>query len=137
MAHKLIASDGGREAAGFAEDNDCSVRALALAADIPYAEAHAALAACGRKHGEGARGHVVLKAYEMFGGSVEYPQRYNPFTGKATQGPTVAQFMRTVKPHERLVVWVNGHVFAVVNGAQHDHPGLYSPRSRVKAIFRF
>lgn len=137
MAYKVIASDGGRATAGFTEDNDCAVRALAVVADIPYAEAHATLAHYGRKDGKGTAGHIVLEAYAKFGGAVEYLQKYNPFTGKAIPGPTVAQLMRTVKPHERLVVWVTGHVFAVVGGAQHDHPGLYSPRSRVKAVFRF
>ena len=137
MAHKVIASDGGRAAAGFNEDNDCAVRALAVVADISYAEAHAVLAHYGRKDGKGTPGHIVLEAYAQYGGAVEYLQKYNPFRGKAMHGPTVAQFMRTVQPHERLVVWVTGHVFAVVNGAQHDHPGLYSPRSRVKAVFRF
>ena len=43
-------SDGGRTASGFGyEHNDCVVRALAHAYEIPYAEAHAKMKALGRK----------------------------------------------------------------------------------------
>ena len=42
---KFIFNDGGRKAAGFKRKNagDCVCRAIAIAADLPYAEVHKAL----------------------------------------------------------------------------------------------
>lgn len=51
----LVCSDGGRAAAGFAEEkNDCTVRALANATGTTYAESHALWKSLGRESGKGA-----------------------------------------------------------------------------------
>jgi len=42
------------------EKNDCTVKAVAFAANVPYQEAHKLLAAAGRVPGRGVRRHVYM-----------------------------------------------------------------------------
>jgi hypothetical protein len=48
-----IVCDGGKAEAGIKDKNDCTVRAIAHARCIPYAEAHEALRKAGRQNGKG------------------------------------------------------------------------------------
>ena len=107
------------------EAKDCTVRALAHIADMPYSEAHATMASFGRKPRRGVPRPDVIKAYTSKG--LTYIQR--------TDRPTLAQFMRADGAmHERLVISMRGHVFAIVNGTQLDL-GKCGPRTRVLGYY--
>lgn len=49
------------------EDNDCAVRAVAVACDVSYARAHAALASAGRLPGYPTRVNNILEALRELG----------------------------------------------------------------------
>ena len=107
------------------EAKDCTVRALAHVADLPYSEAHATMAAFGRRPRKGVPKPDVVKAYASKG--LTYIQR--------SDRPTLAQFMRADGAmHARLVISMRGHVFAIVNGTQLDL-GKCGPRTRVLGYY--
>ena len=107
------------------EAKDCTVRALAHVADLPYSEAHATMAAFGRRPRKGVPKPDVVRAYASKG--LTYIQR--------SDRPTLAQFMRADGAmHERLVISMRGHVFAIVNGTQLDL-GKCGPRTRVLGYY--
>lgn len=57
----LILNDGGKSDAGFKrETNDCTVRALAVACDVPYSEAYTFMAQNGRRKNKGSYFQQVI-----------------------------------------------------------------------------
>ena len=107
------------------EARDCTVRALAHVADLPYNEAHATMAAFGRKNRRGVPRAQVVAAYKTKG--LTFIQR--------NDRPTLAQFMRADGAmHERMVISMRGHVFAIINGTQLDL-GKCGPRTRVLGYY--
>ena len=107
------------------EARDCTVRALAHVLDMPYSEAHATMAAFGRKPRKGVPRMDVIRAYASKG--LIYIQR--------NDRPTLAQFMREDGAmHERLVINKTGHVFAMIKGTQLDM-GKCGPRTRVHGYY--
>lgn len=107
------------------EARDCTVRALAHVLDMPYSEAHATMAAFGRKPRKGVPRMDVIRAYASKG--LIYIRR--------DDRPTLAQFMREDgAKHERLVINKIGHVFAMIKGTQLDM-GKCGPRTRVQGYY--
>ena len=107
------------------EARDCTVRALAHMLDMPYSEAHAIMAAFGRKPRRGVPRMDVIRAYASKG--LIYIKR--------NDRPTLAQFMREDGAmHERIVINKIGHVFAMINGTQLDL-GKCGPRTRVQGYY--
>jgi hypothetical protein len=107
------------------EARDCTVRALSHVLDMPYSEAHATMAAFGRKPRKGVPRIDVIRAYASKG--LTYIRR--------DDRPTLAQFMREDgAKHERLVINKTGHVFALINGMQLDL-GKCGPRTRVQGYY--
>ena len=92
------------------EANDCTVRALAAVTGIPYEQAHAALAAAGRKARRGMRIDLLKPVYAAHGASC-YVNRGDR--------PTLASFARQHGPGKYIVL-VKGHVFALVDNVQID-----------------
>ena len=104
----------------FNEHKDCTVVALAAAADIPYSEAHALLAKAGRLPRHGFKLRLWLDnqcfAARMRGGkfrlgkySVERVVMFN------RDRVTLAQFLRDF-PRGRFVCRKRSHAFAVIDG---------------------
>lgn len=93
------------------ESNDCTVRALSTAAQLPYYEAHAAMAAAGRAKGRAVPFYPVDAAYTAKGGS---------WTNIQDRKMTLAQFTRSLPAKHRYAVLINRHVFAMIDGVQHD-----------------
>jgi hypothetical protein len=97
-------SDAGRKEAFPNEHNDCTVRAYAIAFDIPYYQAHKELADFGRKNGRGIVLHKFL----------------------ASKGITVTAHKGTVKRFLKehlegvFIVRIRHHVFAVKTGKVFD-----------------
>jgi len=107
------------------EARDCTVRALSHVLDMPYSEAHATMAAFGRKPRKGVPRTEVIAAYASKG--LIYIRR--------NDRPTLAQFMREDgSKHERLVINKTGHVFALINGTQLDMAKC-GPRTRVQGYY--
>jgi hypothetical protein len=107
----FVESDGGRAADGFAEHNDCTVRALALLSGKPYVEAHRACSCAGRKSRRRFKGfskRVGPIAREL-GVSLRLVKR------SGTLHKLLEQF-----PESDLLVSVRGHVFALKKGVVHD-----------------
>lgn len=97
-------SDAGRKEAFPSESNDCTVRAYAIAFDIPYYQAHKELADFGRKNG---RGIVLHRFLENKGITV------------TVHKGTVKRF---IKEHSEgvYIVRIRHHVFAVKEGKIFD-----------------
>lgn len=116
-------TDAGRKAAGFLrERRDCTVRATAVALDIPYAEAHAKMKALGRRDCRG----VPYEAY-ISGLGMQRVADWKPRT-------TLYKALGSLKSG-RYVARMRGHVFAVVDGIVHD-TATPRPGSRILAVYR-
>lgn len=115
-------SDGGK--GERAEQRDCTVRAVAIVASIPYREAHTILRRAGRKDG---RTFQFLSWACGYGAIADRLKLI--FTAVHGGGRlTVNQFMlKNLKG--RYIVRVNRHVFAVIDGVIKDTqaPGKKQP----------
>jgi len=111
------------------ENNDCAVRAIAIACDVDYDKARHMLAAEGRKPGRGTYRAQTKRVIQALGYTVT--ERFvSPFISKYPGRH--AQVLRNVTTHhpERFnEVWADGktylffcarHVLAVKNGVNHD-----------------
>ena len=94
---------------------DCAVRAVAIAMDIPYAEAHALLRAHGRrpKH----RTAVVVVTDLI---STHRPNSVLKFYRPSRT--SVARFA-ACHPKGRYVLFIRGHFFAIADGVVHSFKG--------------
>lgn len=110
------------------EKLDCSVRALAVAADISYDEAHAALKEAGRPDGKRTPHATSRELYRKLGFRCCIIRQ----GGIACHGlrMTLMQFI-AANPRGRFIVHRRGHAFAVLDGVVHDWARGTGPRSRV------
>jgi hypothetical protein len=116
------------QSAAHGDKNDCTVKALAVLGEIPYATARGMMAELGRKKGKGASTYNVLRALGALGKkSKKVPAEH--FIGRY---PTAHRILKHVTSHhmDRFAdVWQDGqsylcatntHVFAVEDGVNHD-----------------
>lgn len=94
------------------ERNDCSVKAVALACDVPYRVAHKALENQGRKEGRGVLMGQIKDAITSLG----YTAAPAAYTAKTAI--TLERDKLLAKGH--YIAMMNGHVAAVVNGQVQD-----------------
>jgi hypothetical protein len=107
-------TDGGKTKDGFHhEHNDCAVRAVAIACEIPYKEAHAKLKAHGRKDRGTTYNFVGFVAKK-----IKTQKKLKPTKGKASLG-TLATFLKN-NPKGTYIACKRGHAFAVVDGVVND-----------------
>jgi hypothetical protein len=117
-----VVSDGGRAQSKRPKaNNDCSVRAVAIAFNIPYDEAYDQLAAAGRKCGYGVkkldwRAFMLARATWQAFQAVKGQPRMNAVTF-CKQYPT-----------GRYILSFAGHLAAVVDGQVHDVHGFEANR---------
>lgn len=102
---QFVKTDGGMRSSGFAEHNDCAVRAYALFKDIPYDDAHTIFKNLGRKDGRGTKNHLI---YDLLG-------RKHRILGAGTLNQLIAQF-----PKGRVYGMKRGHAFVIIDGVLHD-----------------
>jgi hypothetical protein len=120
-----------RDEAHSLEHNDCTVRALKVAAGVPYADAHALAARLGRRPRHGLKSSQILAL-------VGLPHVYGY---KVTQ-IGVPMFRRTlgaVMPllsKGRYLIVKTGHAIGCIDGILYD-TGTSGPGSRVKMILKF
>jgi hypothetical protein len=103
---QFVKTDGGMRSSGFAESNDCAVRAYALFKDIPYDEAHSIFKKLGRRDGRGTKNHII---YDLVGRT----------TRKDGAGMTLNQLV-AANPTGRVYGMKRGHAFVIINGVLHD-----------------
>lgn len=113
------------------ERYDCSVRALTLAAGIPYAEAHAAFQGVGRVTGKRTPWPVSTDLYTRRGYTL-----HTTVTGVCgrVRYMTVAQFVKA-HPVGRFILHRRGHAFALIDGVVNDWDVGTGPRSRLCAAW--
>lgn len=127
------------------EDNDCSVKALSIVTNKPYAEAHAALKAQGRKNKRGATVHQILRALRTLGFDV-----VNNVPEDLTDAAAVEEWLENSPQHKynvktattatnlpkegrRFLCVTCNHIFAVTNGVVQDW--TEGRRNRVNTVF--
>ena len=119
-------TDAGRASSGFAavERLDCSVRAVAVALRLSYAQAHGKLKALGRR--TGCKLYGTPAAFLDGLGLIQRPDLSCRTVDKAVRYMTEG----------RYIVRIAGHVFAVVNGVVHDtREDAPLPRARVRMVY--
>lgn len=110
------------------EHNDCSVKALALVANVPYEDAKRTLAARGRKDRAGAYTSTILSAVRDCGKS---PVRVDPASIIAHYPSPHSNVLKSITTHHprrfnkvwprgKFLLFTRGHVSAVIDGVLHD-----------------
>lgn len=112
-------NDGGRSLAGYkGNTGDCVVRAIAIAAQLPYAKVYNDLATLNEAKGykRSARYGTGRNVYENYLKSLGWV--WVP-TMRIGQGCKV-HLRKSDLPDGRLIVRVSKHMVAVINGEIHD-----------------
>jgi len=125
-------TDGGSVASGLDEQNDCVVRALAIAGQISFKQAYDIAAATGRKPNGGASFQNCVTRAHM-AGYFKYELLERNWPSK-----TLSQFVQA-NPQGRFVVRVKSstrgwfHVITIINGVLYDSPknGVRKGNTRV------
>jgi hypothetical protein len=125
MQLKTNATDGGRSSSGIEEKGDCTIRALAISAGIPYKFAHKIGAEAGRKNKKGFHPEKLLKYAKR-----EYGITYKK---KHYKSVTIGRFIKE-NPTGRYYVATNVHAFAIINGTIYD-TGLNRPLQRLEEAY--
>jgi hypothetical protein len=111
------------------ETNDCTVKALAIVANVTYDEAHRALANAGRKARQGCYQGAQYAALKTLGKKLErVDMRPILATFPKDRKGNIRRNMTTHHPRRFNKVWPKGtyllytigHVSAVVDGVMHD-----------------
>jgi len=111
------------------EKKDCSVKALAVVADLTYDAAHLLMAKMGRKNGDGAHTGQSLAALKELG------KTYDDVTDRAMFAE-----IKTIKSLQKLglngkyLITVSGHILAMKGGEIHDWTN--DRQHRIKKIYR-
>lgn len=103
---QYVRTDGGMRSSGFAESNDCAVRAYALFKNIPYNTAHSTFNKLGRRDGGRTKNFIT---YDLMGREERKPGN----------GMTLNQLI-AAHPTGRVYGMKRGHAFAIVNGVLYD-----------------
>lgn len=115
------------DAKALGEDNDCTVKAIAITTGVPYKKVHAALKKAGRKDGKGATTFQMWSACEKLGFKMvaipkvdflkKYPKSAN-LKNITTNHPE--KFNKVWKDGKNYIFSCSKHVAAVVDGVNHD-----------------
>ena len=108
------------------DNNDCSVRALAVATGVPYAVASVAYSVLGRRLGKGTLVTLSERLHIEILGMVPVA---------AVEGMDLETFLHVV-PKGRFVVHKPGHAFAVIDGVVHDWENTTRPGTRITRVWR-
>lgn len=135
-------SDGGRSAAGFkGSAGDCVCRAVAIAAELPYAEVYSRLAAETGAQRAGKRGKRAASARSGVNTTRKWFKDY--MTGLGFRWvPTMqigsgctTHLKADELPSGRIVVSLSRHMAAVIDGVLHDNHD--SSRSGSRCVYGY
>ena len=137
---KIILSTSGITKAGAR--NDCSVRALANASNIPYATSEAMHKRNGRINNTGTEANVLYKTYAeagfelqgVYGDTKQAWWLRRVFNRTIEQGMTLSTFLKR-NTKGKYICLVSGHAFAVVDGVVIDNQHLLANK-RITAVFK-
>jgi len=110
---------------GIKEERDCTIRALAASAGIPYEYAHKIGREAGRKNKKGFHPEKLLKYAKREYGITYKKKRY--------KNVTIQRFIKE-NPSGRYYVATNNHAFAIINGRIYD-TGLNRPLQRLEETY--
>ena len=124
------------------ELRDCTVRALANAALMPYEAAHKLLKRFGREDRRGCRASTFHEAYEaaslafvgVYGTSLTAKFISHRYSLPLIKGLSLQRLLPTISKG-RYIVIVTGHAFAVVDGAIVDK-GTNNSKKRIVALYK-
>jgi hypothetical protein len=125
MQLKTHSTDGGKRQSGIQDKNDCTIRALAVSAGIPYEYAHKIGREAGRKTGKGFLPRILLQHAKREYGITYKKKRY--------KSVTIQRFIKE-NPTGRYYVGTNVHAFAIINGTIYD-TGLNRPLQRLEEAY--
>ena len=115
------------QSSGYSEHNDCAVKAVAIACDVPYSIAHAVLKKNGRKARRGTIRSITFKSVEELGFKLKEVVHTAKTIDRLTTDASVQQGF--------YFAFVSGHILTVVNGKVEDWTGRGSLR-RVLRVFQ-
>ena len=110
------------------EKNDCSVKALAIAANMPYRQAHEIMRKFGRKNRRGAFNFQILAAMRAVGLNLENIS--NHISNFSTVN-RFEQFHGNIKG--TFVIFVHNHVLVWKNGKTEDWSA--HSRKRIQMVY--
>lgn len=128
----MIPKDSSMYSAVTDERNACAVRALSVAANMPYEIARRLYAKHGRKPNDGAYRFTTRAVMDEL--DYQPVAHFAPVLCRAVF-ITLAQF---IKAHPRGRYWLGrkGHAFALIDGVVHDWAWGGSARCRITAAYR-
>lgn len=113
----------------YKERNDCAVVAVAITADVPYAAAHKALEAHGRRRGHGTYMHQTIAALQDLGRTVKaidpkammanYPSPHRELLKNVTTHHP-RRFPGAFDPSKLYLLRTARHILAVRSGEVQD-----------------
>jgi hypothetical protein len=118
----LVLDDGGRAATDIAgvTDNDCVTRSIAIGTGLPYADVYPMVEAARQALGEGGNA-ADAGAYSKVTTKLLVQDRdWKVYDVGPSARLTLEDLSRPLSRHAALVVEVEDHVTAVVNGEVHD-----------------
>ena len=107
---KQVVNDGGSVASGLREDNDCTIRALAVVAGLGYSSAHKIGKDAGRKDKKGFPSFYLIQHCREIGIKFELSKR---------RSISIKKFLDE-NPTGRFYAKRRGHAFAIVDGVIQD-----------------
>ena len=110
------------------ENNDCSVKAVAMFCNVRYTVAHRTLAALGRKKGRGCTADAIKTACNAL---LETEHKWLE-DELGCDGKTPNTFVRKSPVKGGQLVIVRGHVIYMKDGVIHDHDG--GNKSRIRMV---
>lgn len=125
-----------RGRAAYDERNDCTVRAVASALSLPYADVHYKAVLAGRVRRKGFWPELILKHFTTDFTKTSMYDKNRIKCGNSPLSsayPTLAQIMPLLQSG-RYILETNNHAFAVVDGVIHD-ASRYRAKCRIQNIF--
>lgn len=119
-----VQNDGGKSAAGIKDKNNCTVRALAIAANLPYEFADKIATEAGRKRNKGMQTGDLMSLAATKGVA----------SNRNTCAMTLKRFLQ-MYPTGRYVCRKAKHAFAVIDGVVHDEGGRMSEKVRLTCFW--
>ena len=117
------------------ETNDCTVKAVAIACQMPYIKAHALMKDAGRKDGRGFNALKTNKVIEQQHFKVEIVQGKNGMqANKFPKAKTISSAVKVLPKDKTYLIYSTGHVSVFRNGTLDDW-AEETARNRIIAIF--
>ncbi len=108
------------ESAKRNEDNDCSVKAVAIAGRVTYDLAHKTLEMYGRRHRKGASVGAIAAAFMSIQASMIEIDRDKLIKRNGGRTLTVNNIVQHLSKSKNYVLYIAGHILAVKNGQVQD-----------------